>query len=888
MTIGQYKVEMTARQAGFSMLDVLVAIVVLATGLLALAALQGAMTRNGVDSRARSQIAAYTQSVIDRMRFVGYDLAAPSTLFAQGDTITAGSSCQDGSVSLTTLQRLQSDAMCAQSAAGASNLTTTITTAQLYCGTSGSTFAAASACTPDQASYKQLKLTSTWTDSTGALRSMSFDTTLSPVTSTPTNNALTNSNFSTGLGSTPVVREANPGKTLGVIPIAVSSGSDAAATNPKPVISDTGTTFSTLTYVASNADLTTIQQRVDAKIIQCSCKFGSSNAVTADANLGTILQQPFGPTYWDGTQYVSPAKVPGATSSITGLDTSTTQDASCDICCRDRNDTVGNLDTSGNAVYFDNYDTSGRSSKYQYVTSGGTTTLQAVNSGTFGQACRMIRVDGVYAAATDAHLNFFNLLGTSNCAAESKPAPTGCTSSLDSSDTVPTGTTETNYANFVVDYLYNNFALASPPTSNTGTPAIVHTDPQHSDAASNLFTGTGSTYGGTLHTYALRAPNSAIALPNTVNRWVYARGIYVDHLETKATTALKNAITNCGATDEASISHCTLPVLPFTTVNMTELAFWQPNPATGIIHINNTGFPGGDASNPQRGLTTALGANGVANAVATSYVTNSGLTAINTALSTYDQATANSVKDQQQFTVTGGSSSGGGNTYYFTVALDQTSSHGLLWMTSQGVSQNVPNMSWNGTFDASNATATGSGQPNAYFSKQGSNYTWTYAGSTSSLPVPLSTTLSAPVGTTLTIANYNKGPNTTGDFTGTENNVTCYESDGTTVHATNQTFNNAGLCYNYAIDTANVAINGTKVTVATPTYTDDGGLGETGTLQIPAGISSTTNTIAGANAITIQFTKTTYLATGSKCTCKTTNCNGGNPYNYAPGTTCTP
>src|SRR4051794_18940294 len=113
MTYDQQKSESPLRQMGFSMLDVLVAIVVLATGLLALAALQGAVTRNGVDSRARSQVAAYTQSVIERMRFAGYDLAAPSTLFAQGDTITPATACQDGTVSLTTLQRLKSDAKCA-------------------------------------------------------------------------------------------------------------------------------------------------------------------------------------------------------------------------------------------------------------------------------------------------------------------------------------------------------------------------------------------------------------------------------------------------------------------------------------------------------------------------------------------------------------------------------------------------------------------------------------------------------------------------------------------------------------------------------------------------------------------------------------------------------
>jgi len=885
---------------GFSMLDVLIAILVLATGLLALAVLQGAVTRNAVDSRSRSQVAAFTQSVIDRMRFAGFDTAAPSTIFAQGDTITPGNSCQAGSTSLTMLQRLASDAKCAQDASGVSNLTTTITTAQLYCGTSGSTFASGSSCTPDQATYKQLKLTSTWTDSSGAARSLAIDTTLSPITATPTNNALTNSNFSTGLGSSPTVREANPGNTLGVIPIAVSSSADSAATNPKPVVTDTGVTFSTLTYTASNSQLTAITQRVDTKVIQCYCQFGSSGNVTADSNLGTILAQPQGPTYWDGTQYVSPANTPGETTSTTGLDTSVTlQDPSCDICCRDRNDNAGNVDTANppNPVYFDNYSSStDRVKKYRYVTSSGTTTLTAETSGSFVQACRMIRVDGIYAAATDAHLNFFNLLGTDNCAAETSAgktaAPTGCTSSLDSSDTVPSGTTETNYANFVVDYLYNNFNLASVG-STTGVPTITHTSPQNSDAAANLFTGTGSTYSTILHTYALAAPNSTIALPNSVNRWAYARGVYVDHLEAKATTALKNAISNCTGSDETSIVHCTLPILPFTTVNMTELSTWSPT-APSFLNVSNTGFPGGDESNPQRGkvsVPSGQTASGTSYAQGTVYVTNSGLTAIsaNQANSLYDTSSGNSPTDRQLFTITGSGSSGGGNTVYFIVSLDQTSSHGLLWMTSQGVSQNVPNMTWSGSVDASNNTATGSGQPNAYPNKQGQNYTWTYAGQTASLPVPLSTTLTAPVGTTLTIGSYNKGPSTTGDFTGTESNVTCYNTDGS-VNSTGNTFSSkAGVCYNYAVDTSNFYINGSKVAIATPTYSDDGGLAETAAIKIPAtpGISSSTNTTAGATAITIQFTKTTYLATGSSCTCKNSGCSGGNKQ-YSPGTTCTP
>ena len=390
------------------MLDVLVAIVVLATGLLALAALQGALTRNGADARARSQMAAYTESLVDRMRFAGYTTAAPSTTFAAGDTITPSSSC---SGSLTLKQTMQCDANTVQNAAGVSNLTTTITTAQLYCGTSGSTFAAASSCTGNQANYKQLKLTTTWTDATGSLRSLSMDTAVSPVTLDTGNTTLANSTFNQPTGTGPVVRQTDPGSTLGVIPIAVSSTQDAAATNPKPVVTDTGTTFSTLTYSASASSLggNIIAERVDTKVIQCGCGFAGATGVgiTADNNLestsggnSAVFKQPMGPTYWDGSKYTTPLAVPGTTSSTastTGVVTAATQDQSCDICCRDRNDGVGNVDALGNSILFDNH--SGLTTKYQYVSG----VLTAVNTGTFVQACRMIRVNGTYAVATDAH-----------------------------------------------------------------------------------------------------------------------------------------------------------------------------------------------------------------------------------------------------------------------------------------------------------------------------------------------------------------------------------------------------------------------------------------------------------------------------------------------------
>ncbi len=121
MTISTANVSTARSDRGFSMIDVLVAIVVLATGLLALAALQGALTRNGADSRARSQVAAYTESVVDRMRFAGYDTVVPGTI-TTGQTITPSGSCTVGTTGLTLLNRLKSDANCAQTAAGVSRI----------------------------------------------------------------------------------------------------------------------------------------------------------------------------------------------------------------------------------------------------------------------------------------------------------------------------------------------------------------------------------------------------------------------------------------------------------------------------------------------------------------------------------------------------------------------------------------------------------------------------------------------------------------------------------------------------------------------------------------------------------------------------------------------
>jgi len=562
---------------GFSMIDVLIAIVVLATGLLALGVLQGALVRNSADARARTQIAAYTEGLIDETRAAGYDA------FGTVTSVTASSSaCSVSPQSFS--QKLQCDEYNAQTYAGASNLTTTISTTEYYGSTAGTWV------TPKPAGaggndphFKKVDVTATWTDAQGQSRTLTYNTTVSPVTVTPTDNSLATSNFTLSTSTKPQVREANPANTLGVIPIAISGTSNAAATNPKPVVTNTGTTFSQYTYnsAASSYGGNLITARIDTKVIQCKCKYiAAGGVVTNDGNLGTILQQPYRPTYWDGYHYLTPAATT-ATSSTTGIDSTATQDADCDLCCRDRND------SSSDAIKFDHFTVTGTTpdySHYKYALSGGSYSFVA-STDSYQQACRMIRKDGAYVTAPDTHNYFFGLLSTDTCSAQgTSAAPTGCTSSLGFSDTVPSATTESTYASFVKDYLKTN----TDQLASTGKPGEASASPQ-----------TGSTGAGKWNgSFSLNTPtNTTITLPNAIGRWLYARGLYVDYLETQAQSVLANAKANCTDSDT---NNCTLPVLPFTTVNMSELGNTSSS-ASAVIVVSNTAVIGGDETSPKRG-----------------------------------------------------------------------------------------------------------------------------------------------------------------------------------------------------------------------------------------------------------------------------------------------
>jgi prepilin-type N-terminal cleavage/methylation domain-containing protein len=65
-------------RAGFTIIEVLIAIIMLSIGVLALASSSGTITRMMDDGRAKTDVAAVAQTVLDSLRFAAYGSSWPA------------------------------------------------------------------------------------------------------------------------------------------------------------------------------------------------------------------------------------------------------------------------------------------------------------------------------------------------------------------------------------------------------------------------------------------------------------------------------------------------------------------------------------------------------------------------------------------------------------------------------------------------------------------------------------------------------------------------------------------------------------------------------------------------------------------------------------------
>ena len=554
------------RSRGFSLIEILIAVVVLSTGLLALTALQGRLAQASAEAKVRSRVAAMLTSRMDALRATAYESTALVTASPQ--------TCSGGAPAWICT---------AQAEAAISGLSVGQTVTRYSSESSlndptpefSDSGPAAGMLIPE---FKRVTLSATWNDSAGSGHRMSMSTDMSPLSLTA--NLIPPAGGGGG-GSNPIVRQESP-EEAGVIPIALGNGDNTAATNPKPVVVGRDSTlietkYNVLTYKPDGAGVR-IQDRVETTVIACRCSYGNQSQLTG------IFTQNYRPTYWEGNRYAAPKVAPtGPTAGPVVIGNSESPQSSlCTDCCRDHHDDG----VAADAVKFD----ASNSGHNHYLSPN---LSSPVSSGEYSEACRVIRVDGFWRVATDLRVSHFDYIGTNVEGTTVKEQQAPADSLL--------RPYKKNYQDFVKDYLDQRFVSGTNP-----------------DAYSLYNTSYNGPTGGK------PTKPASLSIIAGQQRYQHTHAVLVDDIEAPVNDVIERA---CGQTKS---SKCVLPHIPFTSINLTELAKYLPSNDRVISVVDG----GANFSNSAiiQGLVTGLstapqGSNDVTSN-ATSKLSNSALSAV--------------------------------------------------------------------------------------------------------------------------------------------------------------------------------------------------------------------------------------------------------------------
>jgi hypothetical protein len=270
----------------------------------------------------------------------------------------------------------------------------------------------------------------------------------------------------------------------------------------------------------------------------------------------------------------------------------------------------------------------------------------------------LIRSDGIFRVAPDLNNDYFGLLATGDGTTAGTSVPD--TTSVDGTPSV-TGAVA-RYQKYVIGYLTGRFIT---PTPSTGAAQATY-NTVNTSAPVNPLPSTYPVELAATAPYVLTHPASIdIALINTTGKWLHSRGLYIDYLEQDAVDAIAVAKADAACAGSA-LSTCILKLLPFTTINLTEVADWSSSDGTRLAVTNNDFSTSLASTDPVRGkvTTSASTAASPVNATSSSRSSNTGLLDLSfNSISANDDVKATSV---QAFNVTGGAV---GGTQYVNVNL---------------------------------------------------------------------------------------------------------------------------------------------------------------------------------------------------------------------------
>lgn len=556
------KLHFQKSAGGFSLIEVLLAAAIMSFGLLALASLQVSLIRSSSDAKAQTIALGIAKDKIEELK--NYRIL---------NEANSGVSCPSANDSYQCINTGSSSTVTESGVVFTPTWTverfvvTSVGTPPVITfvgngipasgsgtGNSANNIQFYLAATPRN-EFKTVAVKVSWADATGATKMVTLKDAISALQ--PKDSAALQKPNVASNPRPAIARINDPGLVAGVIPIAVGGGTSSAATNPRPtqVVNSfvVETRFDILTYSGINGSSADAQSRVETVMVGCKCDFANAPASTV---------RGYRPTYWNGKRYVAPEVVPVVSpgySPPAGIDSATSQSARCTICCRDHHDPVG-TDTAGFSPYRISRNSSDVVTAAHPHYNANLSASMPVTTGVYNEACRVVRVDGIFRVAPDYSNDYFGLLATRDMTVPANNA----------TSPIPDPFATKRYQNFVVDYVDARY-------TNTNSESVYNTP---------SLTNTGALEGPQAITVSSVTRNTDLNEPGTINisvtspatvKTLHSRGLYVDFLEQEAIDAITDAKTSCASQSGQIFSECVLKVLPFTSINLTELADWRDN-----------------------------------------------------------------------------------------------------------------------------------------------------------------------------------------------------------------------------------------------------------------------------------------------------------------------
>jgi len=543
------KIITHSNSKGFSLIEVLIALLILSFGILAIAKLQGVMIKNSSNANQRTTAVSIAQQKIDDLKSFAHLTVAESITEPNGDiteipdTWTSGLAARllayehiSGDSNLATFTEKGGQISPGTTTVGQTTYTLNWSVTDYWYDTALSTATTTEPTnpTPSTSDYKMVAVIVSWTDEVGDDQTISLNTAIDSYR--PALTSYSDNSNSTG----DVGPKANytPLPAPDVVPVSLESGGtkfkETSVPEPEVTKQDYATVvdFETVTYSNLNIAL----RREQFVTAACSCSRNTS---------GSLVEHEYGYLKWDAEekQFIdavySVRNYHNDDEDFAGSDSIN----ECVICCRDGQYKVADPDDENIA---------------QDQTFG----FSDVDQGTSGQVdkiCRLKKIDGIYRVVKPWKLIGFNIM----------PA-----SYFDSSQTSSSSANITAYSSYVESVVRDALGVNSSSlgTLDAETDKAGPTANANQYIVSTAFTNTAGADSG----YNAAAGGDATGNHNIINqgnnnaeRTIQARAIYLDlppsgYLDNPEGTSYTAA-------------NVPLDRIPFYETNVTSLTGWIPD-----------------------------------------------------------------------------------------------------------------------------------------------------------------------------------------------------------------------------------------------------------------------------------------------------------------------